>query len=291
MNVLYLVVIISTIIMVQNGEDGLPYLLFYITALAKLYSNLNSLVRLIDISERFKTAKKQLDEYFKDSKTINVIKDFNNIKLQNVIFAYTKDSANIKIPEFILKKGDKISIIGESGQGKTTAMNILAGLYPFEKGELLIDKQTKKNCRLDLVFVSQEVELFDLSIRDNLCLGKDIPDEKIFELLEEAGLMNWYNELPNGLETMVGERGIKLSAGQKQRLNLIRGILIDKELYFFDEPTSNLDSLSETKITNMIEKYLKNKTFVIVTHRPKLKELCNKHYVFEEHMMKELVSI
>ena len=90
-----------------------------------------------------------------------------------------------------------------------------------------------KDTRLDLVFVSQEVDLFDLSIRDNLCLGKDISDERILDLLKEAGLMGWYNELPQGLDTMVGERGIKLSAGQKQRLNLIRGILIDKDLYFF----------------------------------------------------------
>ena len=170
-------------------------------------------------------------------------------------------------------------------------MNILAGLYPLEKGEMLVDNQLKKDCRMELVFVSQEVELFDLSIRDNLCLGKEISEEKIMQLLEEAGLMNWYKELPNGLETKVGEKGIKLSAGQKQRLNLIRGILIDKELYFFDEPTSNLDAISEEKITNMIEKYLKNKTFVIVTHRPRLEQLCNKHYVFEEHMMKEVIKI
>ena len=141
------------------------------------------------------------------------------------------------------------------------------------------------------MYVSQEVEMFDLSIRDNLCLGKDIPNEKIFELLDEAGMTSWYKELPDGLDTMVGERGIKLSAGQKQRLNLIRGILIDKDLYFFDEPTSNLDAVSEEKITNMIEKYLKDKTYVIVTHRPKLKELCNKHYVFDNHMMKELIAI
>ena len=136
-----------------------------------------------------------------------------------------------------------------------------------------------------------QFELFDLSIRDNLCLGKKISEEKIMQLLEEAGLMNWYKELPNGLETMVGEKGIKLSAGQKQRLNLIRGILIDKELYFFDEPTSNLDVVSEEKIVNMIEKYLNNKTYVIVTHRPKNKELCNRHYKFENHMMKELIMI
>lgn len=291
MNLLYLVVLISTIIMVKNGQDGLPYLLFYMSALGKLYHNLNSLVRLIDMSERFKTAKKQLDEYFRDSVEIKIIDKFDRVQLSNVIFSYTQDSTKIKIPEFILKKGDKISIMGESGQGKTTAMNILAGLYSLEKGELKINSKIQQDSRLDLVFVSQEVDLFDLSIRDNLCLGKKIEDKKILELLDEAGLMSWYKELPEGLDTMVGERGIKLSAGQKQRLNLIRGILIDKELYFFDEPTSNLDSISEEKIINMIEKYLKDKTYVIVTHRPKLKELCNKHYIFEEHIMKEVVNV
>ena len=290
-NSLYIVVLISTMIMIKNGEDGLPYLLFYMTALGKLYSNLNNLVKMIDVSVRFKGAKEQLDEYFKGSKEIKLINSFENVKLINTVFSYTEEGNKIKIPEFILNKGDKVSIIGESGQGKTTTMNILAGLYPLETGNLLIDNKEIKDARLDLVFVSQEVELFDLSIRDNLCLGKIIPDSKILELLEEAGLLNWYKELPEGLDTMVGERGVKLSAGQKQRLNLIRGILIDKELYFFDEPTSNLDVISEEKITHMIEKYLKDKTYVIVTHRPKLKELCNKHYVFENHMMKEIIKV
>ena len=78
----------------------------------------------------------------------------------------------------------------------------------YNKGELLVDNQLKKDCRMDLVFVSQEVELFDLSIRDNLCLGKEVSEEKIMQLIDEAGLMNWYKELPNGLETMVGEKGI-----------------------------------------------------------------------------------
>lgn len=85
------------------------------------------------------------------------------------------------------------------------------------------------------------------------------------------------------------ERGIKLSAGQKQRLNLIRGILMNKDLYFFDEPTSNLDMVSEEKIANMIKKYLNDKTYVIVTHKTKLKELCNKHYIFNNHMMQEII--
>ena len=140
MDLLYLVILISTIIMVKNGQDGLPYLLFYMSALGKLYSNLNNLVRLLDMNERFKTAKKQLDEYFDNIKDIQLIKNFKSVILKDVIFSYTKDSAKIKIPEFILQKGDKISIMGESGQGKTTAMNILAGLYPLRNGKFLINK-------------------------------------------------------------------------------------------------------------------------------------------------------
>ena len=167
----------------------------------------------------------------------------------------------------------------------------MAGLYPIQHGELIIDGKKKKNKRLDLVFVSQEVELFDLSIRENLCLGQEISDEKILEMFEDAGLIEWYKELPDGLDTIVGEKGVKLSAGQKQRLNIIRGILINKPLYFFDEPTSNLDEISEEKIIKMIAKYLKEKTYVIVTHKPKLKNLCNKHYIFENHMMKEKIYI
>jgi len=226
MNLLYVVVLISTIIMVKNGEDGLPYLLFYMAALGKLYTELNNIVKLIDIAVRFKGAKEQLDNYFNGTTKIELINEYNKVKLSNVIFSYTKDSTKIKIPEFVLNKGDKISIMGESGQGKTTTMNILAGLFPLSNGELRIDDNVVKDKRLDLVFVSQEVDLFDLSIRENLCLGKDIEESKIIKLLKEAGLENWYKELPEGLDTMVGERGIKLSAGQKQRLNLIRGIFI-----------------------------------------------------------------
>mgnify|MGYP000217007208 FL=1 len=142
--------------------------------------------------------------------------------------------------------------------------------------------------RLDLVFVSQEVELFDLSIRENLCLGKNVSDEKLLKLLDEAGLMSWYVELKDGLDTIVGEKGIKLSAGQRQRLNLIRGILMDKSLYLLDEPTSNLDYLSEKRTLNMIEKYLKDKTYVIVTHRQNLESLCSRHYMFSNHIITEL---
>ena len=149
----------------------------------------------------------------------------------------------------------------------------------------LFDGEEFKNKRPDAVYISQDVELFDMSIKDNITLGKEVPKEQILQMFEDAGLIEWYKSLENGLDEIVGERGIKLSAGQRQRLNIIRGILIDKEVYFFDEPTSNLDLESEEKIINMINKYLKEKTYLIVTHRESIKKLCNKHYLVENHTM------
>ena len=290
MRTLYIILILSTVSIANKNIDALPYLLFYMTLFETMYSRVSSMARVLDSNTQFHTAIKQLEDYMDDKININVIRNWDSVILKDIIFSYGENTQKIYIPEFILNKGDKISIIGESGQGKTTAMNIIAGLYPIKQGELMVDGKRQTNKKLDLVFVSQEVELFDLSIRDNLCLGQNIPEKKIFEMFEDAGLTEWYKELPQGLETVVGEKGVKLSAGQKQRLNLIRGILIDKELYFFDEPTSNLDSLSEEKIIHMIEKYLKDKTYVIVTHRPRLKELCNRHYSMENHFMKEVIN-
>lgn len=287
----YIVVLFSTLIMTKNGGDALPYLLFYFNLLGNLYKDINSLIYLVDSLVNFNTAKKQLDEKIGKMAELKTIKSFNNVELKNCSFKYNENSAPITILDFKIHKGDKISITGESGQGKTTAMNILSGLYELKEGKLLIDGKELNDSRLDLVFVSQEVDLFDLTIRENLCLGKDIKESQILKLFEDAGLMEWFSNLENGLDTIVGEKGIKLSAGQKQRLNLIRGILIDKDLYFFDEPTSNLDAISEERITNMIEKYLNDKTYVIVTHRPKLEELCNRHYTFEGHIMKEMVNV
>lgn len=106
-------------------------------------------------------------------------------------------------------------------------------------------------------------------------------------MFEDVGLKEWYDGLEKGLDEIVGEKGVKLSAGQRRRLNIIREILIDKDVYFFDEPTSVLDKESEGKIVNMIDKYLNDKTYIIVTHRESIKRLCSKDYIFENHTMKE----
>jgi len=283
----HIVVVIFCIIMQKQGEDSLPYLIFYISIISKVATSLATSSKKVETIFSFQVNKKQLDEVIGNKEEVNATNRWKKITIKNGEFSYKDRSRKIYIPDFEITKGDKISVMGESGQGKTTILNILSGTYNLKEGELCFDNKVKKNERPDVVYISQNVELFDMSIRDNLTLGQNISEKKLLEMFEDAGLKEWYDNLENGLDEIVGEKGIKLSAGQRQRLNIIRGILINKDVYFFDEPTSNLDKESEEKIVNMIDKYLKDKTYIVVTHRDSIKRLCNKHYVFENYTMME----
>lgn len=285
---IYIIVVIFCIMMLSNGDDPLPYLVFYISIIGKVADSLATCSKRIENIFSFQINKKQLDEVIGDKKEITPTNRWKEITISNGEFSYKDRSRKIYIPDFKISKKDKISVMGESGQGKTTILNILSGTYSLKEGTLSFDNKPVINKRPDVVYISQDVELFDMSIRDNLTLGKKIAENKLIEMFEDAGLKDWYDSLENGLEEVVGEKGVKLSAGQRQRLNIIRGILIDKDVYFFDEPTSALDKESEEKIINMIDKYLNDKTYIIVTHRESIKKLCNKHYIFEEHTMKEV---
>ena len=273
--------------MLKQGEDALPYLVFYISVIGRVADSLGTCSKRIENIFSFQINKKQLDNIIGNGDDFTSTNNWNEIKINDGIFSYKDRSKEIKIPDFSIKKGNKISVMGESGQGKTTILNILSGTYHLKSGNLIFDGKIVNNKKPDIVYISQDVELFDMSIKDNLTLGENISEKKILEMFEDAGLMEWYSNLDKGLEEVVGEKGVKLSAGQRQRLNIIRGILINKDVYFFDEPTSNLDRESEEKIVNMIDKYLRDKTYIIVTHRDSIKRLCNKHYIFKDYTMFE----
>ena len=286
-DLIYIFVIIVSLVDVLNGRDPLAYLVFYISIIGKVSTELSKFSSELEHVVKFWVLKKQLDEVLCEEDSLIKVRNWDKLIVRDGVFSYKDRSKKINLPSFDFNKGDKVSIMGESGQGKTTILNVLSGIYPLNSGSIFIDDKEVINRKLDVVYISQEVELFDLSIRDNLTLGKRISDEKIISMFEDAGLTEWYSNLKNGLDEIVGEKGVKLSAGQRQRLNIIRGILIDKDVYFFDEPTSNLDKESEEKIVSMIDKYLKDKTYIIVTHRDSIKKLCNKHYVFKDHTMLE----
>ncbi|MBD5405662.1 ATP-binding cassette domain-containing protein [bacterium] len=274
--------LISAVIDLSHGIDTIGIITFYISLQVDMDYVFNELSRTIISWYELKAIKDKLKSIFENLDNRNKLESFNKITLSDVVIKYPKSNLEIKVNEFIINKNDKISIIGQSGQGKTSIINLILGnLNPY-KGNIFIDKKNLTNIKLDIGTVSQEIELFNMSIKDNLCLDKQISDEEIINYLKELEL----NEIllfEDGIYTIVGEKGLKLSTGQKRRFNILRSYLMDKNIYILDEPTSNLDKHTEEIVVNFILKYFKNKTLIIATHNEKINEICNKFYKFENH--------
>ena len=284
---MYAIILVNLYIKMKNGQDILSDLLFYSTIFIGLSTELKDLSRLFMHYNKFEAATYQVENIIGEEVKRDIIYNWCNIQINELEFKYNEETKNvINIPKFEINKGDKVSIVGRSGQGKTTFLNIFARYLEIDSKKYKIDGESKEG-NLNLAYISQEIDLFNLTVKENLCLGKEIENEQLMTYIKEAGLEDWIYKLENGLDTIVGERGLKLSVGQKQRLNLIRGILLDKDIYILDEPTSNLDKETERLVISFIQKYLKDKTVVIVTHREEIRKICNKHYEFKDNTMKE----
>ncbi len=284
---MYAIILINLYFKMKNGENILSYLLFYATMFSGLSAELKDLSRLFMHYNKFQAATNQVENIIGNDSESNIIYEWEKIQIKDLEFKYNNETKQtIYIPKFMVNKGDKISIVGKSGQGKTTFLNIFSRYIEVDDSNYIIDGKIKKG-NLNLAYISQEIDLFNLTVRENLCLGKNIDDTQLMKYLKDAGLDDWVSKLEYGLDTFVGERGLKLSVGQKQRLNIIRGILLEKDVYVLDEPTSNLDKETEKLIINLIQKYLKDKTVIIVTHRDEIRNICNRHYEFKNNRMVE----
>lgn len=214
------------------------------------------------------------------------------IKFRNIFFRYPNTDKKISVPEFRIRKGEKICIVGKSGEGKTTFLNLFGNFLNPDEGERTVDglPYEKINAGFftkNIAAVSQETELFNLSLRDNVALGKNIEDKTIMDIFGKLDLLPWMEGLEKGLDTIVGEKGTRLSAGQKQRVNLARGVLFDREILLLDEPTSHLDGATEKKVTDFLSCHLADKTAIIVTHRKDLETICSRRYIVREHSLVE----
>lgn len=285
---MFLFILLNLLYQMKNGQNIIGYLTFYVTMFNGLKSEMKDLATVFQSYSKLKAAHTQVEAMLGNYPEEQFIDSFKTIQIQNVEFKYTQAShQKICIPEFTLNAKEKISIIGKSGQGKTTFLNILSKFLEVPTGQYLIDGKVQEG-KIDVAYISQDVDLLNTTIYDNICLGKEISEQKLQKILKDAGLLEWIHALPEGLDTVVGERGLKLSAGQKQRINIIRGILLNKKIYILDEPTSNLDMETEQQIIHLIEQYLKQKTVLIVTHRLDVQKICDKHYIFENGVMKQI---
>jgi len=197
----------------------------------------------------------------------------DGIKFQSVIFSYPGRKNTINSIDLFIKKGEMLALVGESGSGKSTITDLLLGLQIPASGSILIDNEPlscyrQNSFREKIGYVPQEPILFHTTVRENLLWAYDTSDEsELWSALSMANAEEFVKELPYGIDTVVGDRGVRMSGGQRQRIALARALLRKPELLILDEATSALDTESEILIQNSIEKLAHNTTILIVAHR------------------------
>ena len=243
-----------------------------------------SLPVLKNISKELKN--KKIFYNLEDTITNSKLSFKNEIYLNNISFKYQNskkkvlDKINLKI-----LKGTTIGIMGTSGVGKTTLINLLLGLLKPTSGSILVDSKNiskdLKSWQNNIGYVPQNINLIDESLENNIALGvekKNINNDRIIECIKETQLANLIKNNKNGVRTHVGEFGSRLSGGQKQRIGIARSIYKNPEMLILDEFTNGLDNLTEKKIVNEIQNYSKNKTVIIISHKLSTLSVCDKIY-------------
>ena len=233
-------------------------------------------------------------EYKSIEKTGNNLEVFKELKLENISFSYNRKEGNsINNLSLIINKGQSIGITGPSGSGKTTLINIILGLLKIDKGNIFVNGDLLinnfRNWHKLLGYVPQLITLTDSTIRENIAFGvseNEINDDQIWKSIKESNLLNFIENLPNGINTIIGENGVRLSGGQRQRLGLARALYRTPKILIFDEATSALDIESEKKITNEIMKLSGDRTIIIIAHRINTIKNCDIIYFMKEGKIK-----
>ena len=192
-----------------------------------------------------------------------------------------------------IRAGEKVALVGASGGGKTTLVQVILGLYPPQKGQLYFDDVPVTDIGLDVVrdnvaTVLQHPALFNDTVRVNLTMGQEWPDERLYQALDIAQLRETVEKLPQGLDTVIGKQGVRLSGGQRQRLAIARMVLLDPRVVILDEATSALDTETESRLHTALNRFLVGKTTIIIAHRLSAVKQADRVYVFDDgHIIEE----
>ena len=253
-------------------------------------------VEYVDYKLNKVTVKKYLELLdLKDDENLSageVIKKVNgSIEFKDVSFGYS-DKKIIDGLSFELGEGSSVAFVGESGSGKSTIIKLIIGLLKNQEGTILIDGKDLSKINLNsfydyVSYVSQEVPVFDGTLRENLVFDKKVADHEIVEVLELVCLDKFYERLEDGLDTELGEKGIRMSGGERQRLALARLFFDDSKIIILDEATSAMDNVTEKKVMKNVLEKLTNKTILIVAHRLETIKDVDEIFVLEDGGIKE----
>ena len=198
----------------------------------------------------------------------------SKINFNNINFSYeVNEGPTLQSINLEFKGGKMTSLVGHSGSGKSTILNLIPRFYDAKSGDILIDGQsiynaTIESLRNEISMVSQETTLFDDTIKNNIKYGRtEASDEEVFKVAKLSYCDEFINILPNKFDTLIGENGVRLSGGEKQRLSLARAIMKQSSIILLDEATSSLDSETESKIQDALKILTKNKTTIVIAHR------------------------
>ncbi|MBE5828301.1 MAG: ABC transporter ATP-binding protein [Butyrivibrio sp.] len=208
------------------------------------------------------------------------------IQMKDIVFAYPDSDVNIFTgANMTIQKGQSVGLMGPSGAGKSTIVDILLGLLHVKSGEILCDGtnifSNYESWLAQIGYIPQSIYLVDESIRENIAFGIDadkIDDDRIWEVMEEAQLADFVKSLPEGLDTKIGDRGVRLSGGQRQRIGIARALYHNPEILVFDEATSALDNETEAAVMEAINSFHGRKTMIIIAHRLNTIENCDVIY-------------
>jgi len=277
-----------------QGAITLGEFVSFLAALMLAYQPVRALAGInVGIQEGITAAKRiyeiidQKNEIFNDENAPSLKLKNATLEFKNISFTYPDGTHALKNLSAKIEGGKKVGLVGISGSGKTTFLNLIPRFFNLKHGTILIDDQNINNINLnslrkEISIVSQDVILFDDTIRSNILYGNaSASNDEIVNACKFAAAQDFVEKLPNKYETIIGENGIKLSGGQKQRLSIARAILKDSPIILLDEATSSLDSESEAVIQKAIENLTKNKTTIIIAHRLSTIMNCDKILVFD----------
>jgi len=282
-------IVLYTIFKDNDVTNVIPIISIYALALYRILPALNRIIgsynSMLFLMKSFDIVYEDLiypvDEEYEEKISFD-----KSIVLQNIKFSYTSSKKILKDISLEIKKGDKVAFIGSSGEGKSTLIDLIIGIYKPISGNIFIDN-TKltddniKNFRKKIGYIPQSIYLFDGTVAQNIAFSDDVDENKVNQILDKVDLLNFFNEKNDGINTVVGEGGVKLSGGQKQRIAIARALYNDPEIMVLDEATSALDTVTEQKIMSEIYGIAGDKTLIIIAHRLSTIEKCDKVFTIK----------